>query len=118
MTSISDSAFVLLQPQGHLDAQGGNRLKQQFAAIPADSHQLWLVDLMNVNFIDSAGLLALVHGLKLAQRQQRRFVLCNPREAVKLTFEISQLDQIFEIIDTPLDINALASATESSLQVA
>lgn len=99
MAQIEEKSFVLLQPKGHLNAQGGASLKQQFAALEPGSHSLWIVDLTHVEFIDSAGLMALVAGLKAAAGNNCRLVLSRLRPAVKLIFEITQLDQAFEIID-------------------
>jgi anti-anti-sigma factor len=99
MTAVVNSAFALLQPQGHLDAQGGKNLRQQFSQLESGQQSLWIVDLSHVDFIDSAGLMALMAGLKAASRTKSRLVLSQLRPAVKLIFEITQLDQAFEIID-------------------
>ena len=109
MMSIQESAFVVIQPHGHLDAQGSVRLKQQFAEIQPEIHELWIVDMNAVQFVDSAGLLCLVNGLKLANRNQCRLFLCNLHPAVRLIFEISQLDQIFTIIDSQVDVEKIHS---------
>jgi anti-sigma B factor antagonist len=99
MTRIEEKSFVLLQPKGHLDANGGVSLKQQFASLETGKHSLWIVDLTHVEFIDSAGLMALVAGLQTAAENNCRLVLSRICPAVKLIFEITQLDQAFEIID-------------------
>ncbi|KKD35504.1 MAG: STAS domain-containing protein [Limnoraphis robusta] len=90
---------ILLQPEPRLDLQGGNALKQQVLAIPPEPPQLWIIDLAEVEFIDSSGLGALVTALKSARRLGCRLVLCHPSATVKLIFEITQLDRVFEIFD-------------------
>ncbi len=100
MKFVHESRFVLLQPQGQLDAQAGMNLKQQVLAIESDRFNLCIVDLAQVDFIDSAGLLSLVSGLNAANRKNCRLVFCNLRPSVRLIFEITQLDSVFELFDT------------------
>jgi anti-anti-sigma factor len=113
MASVNEDKFVLLQPQGRLDSQGSITLKQQFSEIEPERHHLWIVDMAEVDFIDSAGLLALITGLNVANRNQCRLVICNPRPAVRVIFEITRLDQIFEMIDSRADIEAFTPQASS-----
>jgi anti-anti-sigma factor len=91
---------IILQPQNCLDSQAGNILQQQLAEILPDRHQLWVIDMGHVDFIDSSGLCALVGGLNAARHQGCRLVICNVSATVRLIFEITQLDQLFEIFDS------------------
>ena len=98
---------IVLQPQSRLDVEGGIVLQQQIAAIASETSDLWTIDMSNVEFIDSSGLVALVKGLNIAEQYQCRLVLCNLRAAVRLIFEITQLDQVFDIVegnDLPLTV--------------
>ncbi len=58
-----------------------------------------LIDLEQVESLDSAGLMALVSGLKLAQRLGRHFSLCSVSPTIKIIFEVTQLDRVFEIFE-------------------
>lgn len=91
---------IVLQPQNCLDSQAGNLLQQQLAEILPDRHQLWVIDMAAVDFIDSSGICALVGGLNAARHRGCRLVICNLSATVKLIFEITQLDQLFEIFDS------------------
>lgn len=91
---------ILLQPKQRLDSEGGCALEQQIAAIVPQSHQLWVIDMIHVDFLDSSGLFSLVAGLNTARQHGCRLVLCNLKAAVRLVFEISQLDTVFEIFDS------------------
>ena len=98
---------IVLQPQSRLDVEGGIVLQQQIAAIASETSDLWTIDMSNVEFIDSSGLVALVTGLNVAHQHQCRLMLCNLRAAVRLIFEITQLDQVFDIVegnDLPLTV--------------
>jgi anti-anti-sigma factor len=58
----------------------------------------------NVDFVDSAGLVALIAGLKAANRHGCRLAICSLRPPIRLIFEITQLDRAFEIFDSLADL--------------
>jgi anti-anti-sigma factor len=91
---------IVLQPQNCLDSQAGTLLQQQLAEILPDRHKLWIIDMTAVDFIDSSGICALVGGLNAARQRGCRLVICNLSATVRLIFEITQLDQLFEIFDS------------------
>jgi anti-anti-sigma factor len=95
---------IVFQPQNRLDSQEGNLLQRQFAAILPERHRVWVIDMTHVDFIDSSGLCALVRGLKVSRLLGCRLVICNLRDTTRLIFEITQLDQAFEIFDSFDDI--------------
>ncbi len=66
-------------------------------AIAAPGVVAVLVDLGAVTFIDSAGLMALVSGLKQAKKMGRRFSICSVSPGIRMILELSQLDRVFEI---------------------
>ncbi|MEG3859333.1 STAS domain-containing protein [Microcoleus sp. herbarium12] len=91
---------IILQPHNCLDSQAGSLLQQQLAEILPDRYKLWVIDMADVDFIDSSGLCALVGGLNAARHRGCRLVICNLSVTVRLIFEITQLDQLFEIFDS------------------
>ncbi|TAG98265.1 MAG: anti-sigma factor antagonist [Oscillatoriales cyanobacterium] len=91
---------IVIQPQNCLNSQTSSILRQQLAAIAPDRHKLWVIDMTDVEFIDSSGLCTLVGGLNIARHQGCRLVICNLSAKVRLIFEITQLDQLFEIFDS------------------
>lgn len=100
MTCQEVSDTIILQPQKRLDAEGGIALQQQIASLLPEHYKIWVIDLSCVDFINSSGLVALVSGLSTARSHGRRLVLCHLQAPVQLIFEITQLDQVFEIVDT------------------
>ena len=92
---------IVLQPHNCLDSQAGSLLQQQLAEIvPDERHKLWVIDMAAVDFIDSSGICALVGGLNAARHRGCRLVICNLSATVRLIFELTQLDQLFEIFDS------------------
>jgi anti-anti-sigma factor len=100
---------VRLQPPNHLDLNGAAVLQQQIDATEPQNGDLWWVDMAQVEFIDSAGILVLVQALTLARRASCRLLVCNLRPSIKLVFEITRLDQAFEIADSSINLVELSS---------
>lgn len=98
--------MTIIQPEGRLDATGGESLRAQLSAIAPKNHPIWLIDLANVNFIDSAGLAALASILKSARDYGCRLFICNVQQSIRLIFEITGLDQVFEILDADTEMLA------------
>lgn len=95
---------VLFKPQGRIDLEVGTDLSDQMAAIKPQPNQLWVIDLADVDFMDSSGLVPLVTGLTSARQSGCRLVLCNVQAPVRLILELTQLDSVFEIFNTYDDI--------------
>lgn len=100
MTLISDCQIILFKPQGSIDLAGGMGLSDKMATVVPQPRQLWVIDLVEVDFMDSAGLVCLVKGLKAARQSGCRLVLCNVQAPVRLILEITQLDSVLEIFHT------------------
>jgi anti-anti-sigma factor len=103
--------MLVLQPQGRLDFDGSKLLEAQFTKLMLQRGTLWVVDLAQVDFMDSSGLLALVGGLKVARENNCRLVLCHLPEPIKLILELTQLDSVFKICDS---YDAVLTLTEPS----
>lgn len=100
MPLTQEFQLILLQPQGRLDLQGGKALEKQVVGLVPQPHHLWVFDFAQVNFMDSYGLIALITALKVARKSGCRLVLCNLQGSVRLIFELTQLDSVFEIFET------------------
>ena len=113
MRTVDVNKHIILIPQHPLDLAGANAMKQQFISLLGKQCNLWIIDMANVEFIDSFGLSALIVGLKTAREHGYRLVICNLNPTVKLTFEITQLDRVFEIFNNLDEI-----FSDSDLQLA
>ena len=56
-----------------------------------------VVDLSEVTYIDSAGLAALIQAMQKVEGYGGKFMLAGLQETVRSIFEISRLDQVFQI---------------------
>jgi anti-sigma B factor antagonist len=57
----------------------------------------FVVDLSGVTYIDSAGLAALIQAMQKVEGYGGKFLLAGLQETVRSIFEISRLDQVFQI---------------------
>ena len=113
MTLTTECQIILFKPQGSIDLRGGIALSEKMAGVLPQPDQLWVIDLAEVDFIDSSGLVSLVKGLKAARQIGCRLVLCNVKAPVRLILEITQIDSVFEIFHTYEDI--LTIVTEDTM---
>jgi anti-anti-sigma factor len=88
------------QAQRYVSAANATEFLEELTiAVTAEKDSALLVDMKEVEFIDSAGLVALVKGFRLAQSLDRRFSLCSVSPSLRMIFEITQLDEVFEIFE-------------------
>jgi anti-sigma B factor antagonist len=67
-----------------------------------------VIDLSDVTYIDSAGLAALIQAMQKVEAYGGKFLLAGLQETVRSIFEISRLDQVFQIFP---DTDAALAAT-------
>ncbi len=99
-TTAQGEKIVVLAPTGRLDITTAwqFRLRLQESISAASPHVL--VDLSEVNFIDSSGLTSLVAGMRDADKVDGSFRICNVHPEAKLVFEVTMMDSVFDIYDT------------------
>jgi anti-sigma B factor antagonist len=59
-----------------------------------------LINLQEVSYMDSSGLAALVAGLNRARKHHCDVWLCSMPSQIRILFELTRLDQVFEIYPT------------------
>lgn len=90
----------VVRANGSLDASNAADFQVQLHEhIQNQSASSLLVDMHEVESLDSAGLIALVSTLKLARQLSKRFCLCAVPPTVRIVFEITRLDQAFEMVE-------------------
>jgi len=95
-TKIQDGIAIMRITAGRLDANVAPELKKEVTDIIADGTSRIMVDLQDVDFMDSSGLGAIVACFKLTG-QKGDFVLCNMNEAVTEIFTLTHMDSLFDI---------------------
>jgi anti-anti-sigma factor len=87
----------ILQPSGVLDGVGANQLRKEVSDIISGGADTVLLDLKDVTFVDSSGLGALVATLKMVRAAGSKLVICSINDQVKMLFELTSMDRVFEI---------------------
>ncbi len=100
---------TVICPQGFVNAANASALQNQLAiAVESTQNSALLIDMRDVESLDSAGLMVLVSTLSLAQTQNKRFSLCSISASIRIIFELTQLDRVFEIFENSAAFEAAA----------
>lgn len=94
-TTQDGTTVIVLAPAGRLDITTAwqFRLKLQECISKLSRHVV--VNLGQVNFIDSSGLTSLVAGMRDADKVKGSFRICNVHPEAKLVFEVTMMDSVF-----------------------
>lgn len=100
-TILAYPQSYVIRPCGLLNASNAVEFQRQVTtAVAQEGHTSVVLDMEQVESLDSAGLMALVSGLRLAQALNRRFSLCSISPSIRIIFELTQLDGVFEIFES------------------
>jgi len=87
----------VVQPNGVLDATRSQDFREEVIKTLESNPKMVLVDLKDITFMDSSGLGALVLAFKTLRASDTKLVLCSINEQVKILFELTGMDKVFEI---------------------
>lgn len=79
-----------------LDINRANQFYREIQQIVEAGVSIVLIDLKNVTLITSYGLMALVKAFRAVKGAGGEFFLCSMNEQVRISFELTGLDQVFE----------------------
>ncbi|NJR66548.1 MAG: anti-sigma factor antagonist [Leptolyngbyaceae cyanobacterium CRU_2_3] len=109
-STLAHSQTTVLQPSGHINIDNVATLKQHLTdTVSSKEYSSLLVDMSQVESLDSHGLMALVSTLSLAQRMNKRFGLFGISPSVRIIFELTQLDRVFEIAEHHPELGVAAA---------
>lgn len=91
------SMVKVICPSGVLDNAGATQVRAEIDAELETSTKVILLDLQNVDFIDSSGLGVLVMAAKAMRGAGRQMCFCSVKEQPRLLFELTGMEQVFEI---------------------
>lgn len=93
------SAVQIIEPKGILDGTKASDFRDNIDRSIENGAQIILVDFTNVTFMDSSGLGTLVLSLKTVRKAGIKMLLCSINEQVRMLFELTSMDRVFEIFD-------------------
>ena len=88
--------IAIIKPASILDGVKAHELRQQVSELLAAGNNLVMLDMANVNFIDSSGLSALIVSLKMLRTAGGDLYLCSIAESVRNLLSITRMDRLFE----------------------
>jgi anti-sigma B factor antagonist len=88
---------IVVQLAGSLNISNAHHIRQTLIDATSGESAQVVVNLRDLSFIDSSGLAVLVQGLKRAREHQGNLSLCSLQSPVRLIFEMTRLDKVFEI---------------------
>ncbi|MBW4645402.1 MAG: STAS domain-containing protein [Goleter apudmare HA4340-LM2] len=99
--------ITVIRPQGCLNASNALEFERDLTtALAQDDISALVVNLAAVESLDSAGLMALVSTLKLAGKLGKSLRLCSVASSIRIIFELTQLDGVFEILPVEPKVTA------------
>lgn len=106
MQPTSQTAVVSIA--GRFDAHQVPHVQKMLASACADGAHTIIVDLSQVNFVDSSALATLVQAMKRCREQDGELILCGVRQPVRIIFELTRLDKAFRIFNSLEDAQMAA----------
>jgi len=97
VTQTQEGKTVLSVKEDRLDAHNSGELKERILKIFEGGARNLIVDLDQVQFIDSSGLGALLSGYKNANLRSSAFALAGLQPRVRSMFELTRLHRVFDI---------------------
>ena len=99
-TLLAPKPITVIRPLDHLNAATSGEFGRQLTtSISAPGVAGVLVDFAEVTFMDSAGLMALVSGLKQAKKMGRSLSICSVSPGIRMILELSKLDRVFKVFE-------------------
>ena len=92
--------WTVLSVGGDLDVVGAPDLRQAVVSAVADGCRLLILDISELDFVDSFGLGAVVGALKRLRQRGGELALVCPSRRIRRVFEICDLDRIMALHDS------------------
>jgi anti-sigma B factor antagonist len=99
MASVNPSVTVIY-PADMLNAESASKFQQQLvSAIGKGCPDELVVDMSKVKSLNNDGLVSFMSALNSARSRNKRLSICSAPPAVRIVFELTQLDRIFTMVD-------------------
>ena len=98
-TTLNETA-CLLSVEGEIDVYTSPHLKERVVELAEGGIKHLILNLAQVEYLDSTGLGVLIGGLKRLREGEGNLVLVGPGMRILRIFEITGLDKIFDIYAT------------------
>ncbi len=93
----------VLRITGRFDSYETGRVNEILDQVCTESPARVILNLAEVNFVDSSALALMVKGMKRCRQQRGDLYLCSLQQPVRVIFELTRLDKAFAIHNTEAD---------------
>lgn len=100
LTTDDGRKVIVITPTGRLDITTAWQFRLNLQDCISRLSPHIVINLSQVNFIDSSGLTSLVAGMRDADKVQGSFRICSVHPEAKLVFEVTMMDSVFELYET------------------
>jgi anti-sigma B factor antagonist len=99
VTVSTDGERATVALRGELDLSGVDRARKAIEEAESGNAPLLVLDLSELDFIDSTGLEVMLRAARRAQDEGRRLIVQRPSRYVKRLLEMTAIDQSLDIVD-------------------
>mgnify|MGYP005824166069 CR=1 FL=1 len=114
LSTRTEGDRTIVEVGGEIDVYTAPKLREQLVDLVADGHYHLIVDMHNVEFLDSTGLGVLVGGLKRVRSHDGSLHLVCSQERILKIFRITGLTKVFPIHATVEEAVAASRAGVSA----
>ncbi|WP_017654810.1 STAS domain-containing protein [Fortiea contorta] len=97
---IVQQEVQVIKLNGIINAAQSQELRIKITELAETGAKIVLIDCQDVTFMDSSALGALVLAFKALRAVNIKLVLCAINEQVKILFELTSMDKVFEIFSS------------------
>ncbi len=100
---------AVIYPSGRMDVESSSVVRQMIHDLVDSGVKFLVVNLNQVEFMDSSGLSALVSGMKALRRVDGLLMICQANAQIRTALRLTMLDRVFPVYES---IAAAFEATE------
>ena len=98
-------------PSGRLDGKAANELRQEVIDAIKGESDIVLLNLEDVNFMNSSAIGALVATKKAVQGAGKQLYVCSVSDQVRIIFELTRMDRVFKPFADPIEFETKVLAS-------
>jgi len=98
--TIEKNGNYKIQVSGQVDLYTSPDLRKAILGSVDKSKDTIIIQLSQVEYMDSSGVATLVEGLRSATKQKKSFQLLSPSHAVRKVLNLSRLETVFAITES------------------
>jgi anti-anti-sigma factor len=99
VTVSRDGDRATVELRGELDMSGTERLRAALEQAEEPPNGLLVLDLSQLDFIDSTGLEVLLRAARRARDAGRRLIVARPSRYVRRLLEMTAIDQALDVVE-------------------